>query len=90
MVDGHTVQPVTELKRRATKIIAQLREDRVPIYVTEHGRSAAVLLDVESYENLLNRLELLEGIAKGERAYAEGRVVSHGQAKKRLSRWLAG
>ncbi len=33
-------------------------------------------------------LGLLEGLARGERALAKGRVVSHAQAKKRLSRWL--
>ncbi len=32
--------------------------------------------------------QLLEGIARGERAFAEGRVTTHAQAKKRLGRWL--
>lgn len=80
--------PVTEIKRRATEIIAKLRDDRVPIMITEHGRSAAILLDVSEYEHLLRRLQILEGIARGERAALEGRVVSHAQAKKRLGRWL--
>jgi prevent-host-death family protein len=82
-------QPVTEVKRRATEIIARLRKEKLPILITEHGRSAAVLLDVESYDELLRRLELLEGIARGERAFSEGRVVSHGAARKRMKRWLA-
>ena len=82
------IKPVTEIKRHATEIIAQLKADRVPILITEHGRAAAVLLDVESYQTLLRQLELLEGIARGERAFADGRVVSHDEAKKRLGRWL--
>lgn len=80
--------PVTEVKRHATEIIGRLRQNRAPVVITEHGRSAAVLLDVQSYEDLLHRIALLEGIARGERAYVEGRVVSHKDAKKRLSRWL--
>jgi predicted transcriptional regulator len=36
---------------------------------------------------MLSKLELLEGIARGERAIADGRVVSHRDAKKRLQRW---
>ena len=83
-----TLTPVTEIKRHATEIIAQLRADRVPVLITERGRSAAVLLDVESYQTMIRRLELLEGIARGERAYAEGRTVSHAEAKGRLDRWL--
>lgn len=31
---------------------------------------------------------LLEGIAGGEKAVEDGRVVTHAQAKRRLSRWL--
>ena len=84
------IRPVTDVKRRATEIIARLRKDRVPVLITERGRSAAVLLDVESYDALLRRLEILEGIARGERAFAEGRVVSHRDAKKRMRRWLSG
>ncbi len=82
------IKPVTEIKRHATEIIAQLEADHVPVLITEHGRAAAVLLDVESYQSMLRRLDLLEGIARGERAFAEGRVVSHDEAKKRLGRWL--
>lgn len=83
-----SLKPVTEVKRKATQIIARLRKDRVPVLITERGRSAAVLVDVESWDDLQRRLAVLEGIARGERAFAEGRVVSHAQARKRLARWL--
>jgi prevent-host-death family protein len=88
MAAGLAVKPVTEIKREATRVIAELRASGRPVLITEHGRSAAVLLDVDSYGALLRRLEILEGIARGERAYFEGRVVPHGEAKKRLGRWL--
>ncbi len=83
-------KPVTEVKRHATEILAQLQKHHAPIVITEHGRSAAVLVDVETYDNLNHRLALLEGIMRGERALGDGRVVSHEHAKKRLSRWLPG
>jgi hypothetical protein len=34
------------------------------------------------------RIRLLEGIAKSEKAIQEGRVISHEEAKTRMSRWL--
>ena len=80
-------RPVTEIKRHATAILAKLRDDREPVVITEHGRSSAVLLDLESYQRLQARLTLLEGIARGERALADGRVVSHAAAARRLGRW---
>jgi prevent-host-death family protein len=83
-----TLRPVTEIKRHATRIIAQLGQDRAPVVITERGRSTAVLLDIESYDSLLHRLSILEGIARGERTHAEGRVVSHAEVRRRLARWL--
>lgn len=80
---------VTTLKRRATKILAGLDRERTPVLITQHGRPAAYLVDVESYEKIGRRLAILEGIARGERALEQGRVLSHAQAKKRLARWLS-
>jgi hypothetical protein len=34
------------------------------------------------------RIRILKGIARGERAVKEGRVVSHAAAKRRLAKWL--
>ena len=79
---------VTTLKRRATEIIAGLQEDRDPILITQHGKPAAYLLDVRTYEAIFRRISVLEGIALGEQAIREGRVVSQKAAKDRLSRWL--
>ena len=79
---------VTTLKRKATDIIAQLSEEQEPVLITQHGLPAAYLVDVESYEAMEARIQLLEGIAKGEKAIKEGRVVPHDEASKRMSRWL--
>jgi prevent-host-death family protein len=83
-----TLKPVTEVKRHAVEIIDQLREDRVPVLITERGREAAVMLDVGTYKGMLKRLEMLEAIAAGERAFLEGRVSSHEDVKSRMAkRW---
>ena len=80
---------VTTLKRKAMEIIADLERDRVPLLITHHGRPAAYLVDVETYEKLNLRIAMLEGIARGERAIEQNRVVSHTEAKKRMARWLS-
>lgn len=79
---------VTTLKRRATELLSELERDKQPILITQHGLPSAYLLDVESYEKLQRRMALLGGIARGERAVAEGRVLSHVQAKSHMARWL--
>lgn len=79
---------VTTLKRQATELLSDIERDKEPILITQHGLPSAYLVDVESYELLQQRMTVLEGIARGELAIAEGRVVSHAQARTRLSRWL--
>jgi prevent-host-death family protein len=80
---------VTTLKRKATDVISQLASHQEPVLITQHGVPAAYLIDVEMYEGMQSRLTLLEGIARGEKAILEKRVLSHREAKQRMARWLA-
>lgn len=79
---------VTTLKRQATELLSDIERDKEPILITQHGLPSAYLVDVESYELLQQRMSVLEGIARGEQAVAEGRVLGNAQAKARLARWL--
>lgn len=82
------VELVTQLKRHATNILADLRLSKEPILITEHGKPSAYLLDVDDYEQLQRRLNLLEGIARGERDLSQGKTFTHEDAKERFSQWL--
>ena len=79
---------VTTLKRQATELLSDLGRDKEPILITQHGLPCAYLVDVETFEQLQQRMKLLEGIARGERAIDDERVVSHTDAKERMKRWL--
>ena len=80
---------VTTLKRKATEIITALGQNHEPILITQHGKPAAYLVDVESFESLSARISLLEGIARGEQAIDQGRTMSHEDAKTKMARWLS-
>ncbi len=80
---------VTTLKRKATDLISQLSTDQEPVLITQHGLPAAYLVDVNMFESMESRLSILEGIARGEKAILENRVLSHEDAKQRMARWLA-
>ncbi len=79
---------VTTLKRQATELLSDIERDKKPILITQHGLPSAYLVDVESYLLTQQRMAVLEGIARGEHAVAEGRLATHAQARKRLARWL--
>lgn len=79
---------VTTLKRHATELLSDIERNKEPILITQHGLPSAYLLDVETYQLMQQRMTILEGIARGEQAVAEGRVATHAQAQERLARWL--
>lgn len=79
---------VTTLKRQATKLLADLHESKEPILITEHGQPSAYLLDVADYELMVDRMKILEGIAKGEQALRDGRTMDMEQAKEKMKKWL--
>ena len=82
------VEPVTNLKRQATKILADLHASKEPVLITEHGQPLAYLVDVQDYEFMQRRLELLEGLSWGERAVLEGRTYSQTEAREKMHKWL--
>lgn len=53
------VRPVTEFRAHASAFLQQIRDTKRAVILTQHGRSAGVLLDVEVYEDLLGELALL-------------------------------
>lgn len=79
---------VTTLKRRATALLQDVERDKEPILITQRGLPSAYILDVETFELMQQRLTVLEGIARGELAVADDRLVSHDEARERLGRWL--
>ena len=82
------VELVTSLKRHATKILSGLHASKAPILITEHGQPSAYLVDVDDYEFQQRRMQILEGIAKGERDILEGKTFTHTEAQEKLSKWF--
>jgi len=82
------IELVTTLKRQATKILAELHDSKEPVLITEHGKPSAYLVDVQDYEMMKNRMEILDGIAKGETAILENRIYTQAEAKEKMSKWL--
>ena len=82
------VELVTSLKRHATRILSELHTSKEPILITEHGQPSAYLVDVDDYEFQQRRMQILEGIAKGERDIRDGLTFSHAEAQAKLNKWF--
>jgi prevent-host-death family protein len=68
------VRPISYLKANAAEVLAELREQRRPLVITQNGEAKAVLQDVATYEETQEALALLKILALGNQEVAAGRV----------------
>ncbi len=84
------IKPMSEFRAHTASCIHQVQKSKRPVVITQHGKSAAVLIDVSEFESMSQRLELLEDIAMGEAMIDKGRGIPHNKARemvlKRISR----
>jgi antitoxin YefM len=78
------VRPLSEFRANAAAFVEQVQTTQRPIVLTQHGRSAAVLLDVVEYERLIERAEVLEDIRIAEEQIARGEGIEHDVAEQQL------
>lgn len=78
------VRPVTEFRANTSAMIEQMHASQRPLILTQHGRSAAVLLDPEVYESLVDELELLRSLAISEAQITAGQVIPHDEVVRRM------
>ena len=78
------IRPVSDFRANTAECIGRVTESRRPLVLTQHGRSAVVVLDVNEYQALIERLALLEDLAASEADVREGRTLPHAKAKREL------
>jgi prevent-host-death family protein len=83
------IQPLADFRAHIATVVRRVRRTRRPVVLTQHGRGAAVLVDVREYDALLERIELLEDVQRSEKQLARGRGVSHARARSAVLARLA-
>ncbi len=78
------IKPLSEFRANAANLVKQIKDTKRPLILTQHGKSAAVLVDVAAYQALVDKLELLEEVQLAERQISEGKFWSDDDVKKRL------
>jgi prevent-host-death family protein len=87
---SENLTPISDFRVHTAEWVAKVKRTKRPIVLTQRGRSAAVLEDIQEYDRRADRLELLESILTGVRAAEKGEVVSHKQAMAELDKVLHG
>lgn len=82
------IQPVSDFRANASAMLQQVRDTGRPLVLTQRGRSTAVLLDIRTYQDLLEELQDLRDVQRGLDDVAAGNTVSHADVVARLDAHL--
>ena len=81
------IYPLSEFQRGAKAFLEKLRGTKEPIILTVNGKASVVVQDAQSYQELLDRLELLEtsaGIRKSLEEFELGLGIPLDEAFEQL------
>ena len=67
--------PITDLRQSAATVLRRVRASREPVFITQRGRAAAVMMSTEEYERSEHDKELLLLLARGEKDISEGKTI---------------
>ena len=79
------IVPLSSFRADMTRLMVQTKETHRPIVVTQNGRAANVFLDVADYQKLIDKINLMMDIYKGEQDIAAGRVHSMEDARREIA-----
>ncbi len=71
------IQPLSEFRANAASFIERVKTQRRPLVLTQHGKSTAVLINVEDYQNLLNTIQSLREIATAREELNNRQGIDH-------------
>jgi prevent-host-death family protein len=71
------IKPISYIKTNAADMMDYINEHKNPIIVTQHGEARGVLLDIESYQNMVNALSVMKLIQISEKAIQDGKVYDN-------------
>lgn len=78
MMNNPKTASITELRQNATALLDAMQEDREPIFILQHSKKTAVLLDEKTFEKLIEA-------ANDQRDYEIAEAAMREKSKKRYT-----
>lgn len=64
--------PISDLRQNASDVVKSISSSREPVFITQRGRAAAVMVSMEVYKNTQHEMDILRLLARGEKEIAAG------------------
>jgi len=88
-IDVSNIRPLTDFRNNMKEYIKELNENKKPIVLTQHGKSAAVLLHAEKFQEMQDEIEFMRKVAQGLEDYKSNRVHSFEEAFDAVDKIIA-
>ena len=72
MPSAPKIIPISDLRKNASNVVKSVSSSREPVFITQRGRAAAVLVSMEVYKNAQHEMDILHLLARGEKEIAAG------------------
>ncbi len=80
------IQPLSEFRSKVAFYFDKIKKNKRPLVITQNGKGAAVLLNVSTYQAMVDKIELLEDIKLAEEQIANGQEISHQTVKHKFTK----
>ena len=78
------IRSLSDFRANAASYIERVKSKRRPLILTQHGKSSAMLMDVEDYQNLLDKIQLLEELSTARKELDNGEGINQDDFFKEL------
>ncbi|MEX0780124.1 MAG: type II toxin-antitoxin system Phd/YefM family antitoxin [Balneolales bacterium] len=76
------IQPLSEFRKHTADFIDRIKRNKRSIVLTQHGKSAAVLVDVSEYQRLIDKVNLMDELREADQQIERGEVYSNEETKR--------
>lgn len=86
--DVKNIRPLTDFRNHMKEYIRELKINKKPLILTQHGKGTAVLLDAEKYQELQDQIDFMRKVALGLEDVKNNRIHPFSEAISEIDKMI--
>jgi len=82
------IKPISYIKAHTADVLKQIDDRKNPLVITQNGEAKAVLLDINTYQSLVDSVALMKIISIGENQITAGNTITNDLLDKKIQELL--
>lgn len=83
-----TIRASTDLRNDYGEISTFCHENREPVFITENGRGDLAVMSIETYEEIMGKIELYQLLEVGLNQIKNGEIITEEEMMKELNQYI--